>query len=239
MTHPFTVIILTVLEKHFGENAKTIFELSPLLGYINQKTRSANRGSKSRSSFANLYALYVLIEDYLAHGFDKKAGYAKYEGADFSPLLKRMRELPFGQKLQNHALNNRANDEFHKYYPDDDRRPILRKVDLQKYWMNESLLIVEISGTRHNIAKAVLDIVEAYVATKRQSFEQFIRDCKSLKKASETRDDSLIQFVRSLIAPERDARIFEIVSYALLRSFYAEDVVFIGATAQSVRPENL
>ncbi|MDD3179590.1 MAG: hypothetical protein PHQ04_04480 [Opitutaceae bacterium] len=239
MTHPFTASILDVLEKHFGDSAKTVFELSPLIGYINQKTRSANRGSKSRSSFANLYALYVLIEDYLNHGFDKKPRYGEYEGADFSPLLKRMRELPFGQKLQNHALNNRANEEFHKYYPEDARRPILRKVDLQKYWINESLLYVTISGTKHNIARAVQDIIQAYVETKRQSFEQFIKDCEVLKKASETRDESLIAFIRSLIAPERDARVFEIVSYSLLRSFYAEDVVFIGTTAQSVRPENL
>ncbi|RXK85033.1 restriction endonuclease [Chlorobaculum sp. 24CR] len=239
MIHPFTETILAVLENHFGDSAKTVFDLSPMLGYINQKTRSANRGSKSRSSFANLYALYVLIEDYIQQGFDKNSGYDKYPGADFTPLLKRIRELPFGQKLQNHALNNRANDEFHKYYPDDDRRPILRKVDLQKYWINESLLQVEVSGRRYNIAHSVLDIIREYAETKRQSFEQFITDCELLKKAPERQDDSLIVFIRSLIAPERDARLFEIVSYSVLRSFYAEDIIYIGSTAQSVSPERL
>ncbi len=58
--HPFTAIILEILTKHFGQDAKNVLELSPLLQYLNYKTRSANRGSKARSSFANLYAIYVL-----------------------------------------------------------------------------------------------------------------------------------------------------------------------------------
>lgn len=55
--HAFTGEIETILLKHFGENAADVFERSPLLGYLNHKTKSANRGSKSRGSFANHYAL--------------------------------------------------------------------------------------------------------------------------------------------------------------------------------------
>ena len=61
MENIFTVNIKSVLEKHFGANADEIYEKSPLIQYINEKTRSANRGSKSRSSFANLYAIYVYL----------------------------------------------------------------------------------------------------------------------------------------------------------------------------------
>ncbi len=239
MFHPFTTTIIAVLTELFDADARTIFELSSLLGYINKKTRSANRGSKSRSSFANLYALYVLVEDYLKGNFKESGGYAQYEGADFSPLLRRMRELPFGQKLQNHALNNRVNDEFHKYFPEESRRPILRKVDLQKYWINESLLIVEVSGRRVNIANAIIRIVDEYVATKKESFEQFIHDCEALSHAVEQGDSSVEVFIRGLIAPERDARIFEIVSYGVLRAYYADDVIFIGTSRDSVEPEAL
>jgi len=113
MNHSFTSKIIEEVEHEFNGLGRTIFELSPLLQYINKKTKSANRGSKARSSFANLYALYVLIEDYVDKGYLEKGDYAEYEGADFTPLLRRMRELPFGAKLQNHALNNRANDDFH------------------------------------------------------------------------------------------------------------------------------
>ncbi len=239
MIYPFSEIILTLLEKYFGKNAKTIFEISPLLGYISEKTQSANRGSKSRSSFASLYSLYVLIKDYIDHGFDKKDRYSEYEGADFSRLLKSMRDLPFGGKLQNHALNNRVNAEFHKFYKNDNRQPIIHKVDTRKYWINESLLIVQVSGLSYNIANAILDIINAYIAMKQESFNQFIHDCEALKKTSKNQDDSLIKFIRSLIAPEKDARIFEIVSYAILRAFYAEQIIFIGETIQTAKPQNL
>ncbi len=60
MNHSFTAKIIEEVGREFNELGRTIFELSPLLQYIDKKTRSANRGSKARSSFANLYALYDL-----------------------------------------------------------------------------------------------------------------------------------------------------------------------------------
>jgi hypothetical protein len=105
MEQAFTEIIKTVLKKHFGEQSEEVFENSQLLQYLNQKTKSANRGAKARGSFANLYAIYVLVEDYLANNFQNRKGeYADYEGALYTKLLQRQRELPFGNKLQNHAL---------------------------------------------------------------------------------------------------------------------------------------
>ena len=146
--HAFTDTILDVLKNHFGEYAKDIFEASALLGYLNSKTKSANRGSKARGAFANHYALYVVIEDYVNKGFyDGKAGipYAtKYEGARFSDLYKRQRELPFGAKLQNHGLNGRLNDEFKKFYPTVGKPPIVRDVETQRYWVQEDLLQIQI-----------------------------------------------------------------------------------------------
>ena len=239
MNHSFTPNIIELVEHEFPSVGKTIFELSPLLQYINKKTRSANRGSKSRSSFANLYALYVLIEDYVSKGYHESGSYSDYEGADFSPLLARMRELPFGSKLQNHALNSRANDEFHKYFPDDERRPILRNVATRKYWINEALLKVSIGKKTHNIARAILSTIELYVTTKRESFSQFIEDCERIKKASEEGNGDAADFVRSLIAPERDARLFEIASYAILRSHYVDEIIFIGFDRDSIKEEPL
>ncbi len=99
MEHEFTPRIIEILKKNFGKAAIDIFEKSPLLQYLNLKTVSATRGSKARSSFANLYAIYVLVEDYIKEGYHKKQGYTKYEGARFSDLFKRQRELPFGSKL--------------------------------------------------------------------------------------------------------------------------------------------
>lgn len=144
MEHQFTENILSILRNKFAEDAKFIFDKSHLLQYINIKTKSANKGSKARGAFANHYALYVLIEDYIANNFHKEAGrYSKYEGAKFGSLFKRQRELPFGTKLQNHALNARLNDEFAKYFPTLGIKPIIRDQAGQRYWINEQLLLVQ------------------------------------------------------------------------------------------------
>ena len=45
-THAFTPEILKVLAKNFGEScAAQILHESPLLGYMNTKTKSASRGA--------------------------------------------------------------------------------------------------------------------------------------------------------------------------------------------------
>lgn len=99
MEQAFTETIKAVLKKHFGNKSEEVFENSQLLQYLNQKTKSANRGAKARGSFANLYAIYVLAEDYLANNFQNRKGeYADYEGALYTKLLQRQRELPFGNK---------------------------------------------------------------------------------------------------------------------------------------------
>lgn len=239
MNHSFTPKIIGELESRFPDLGSTVFELSPLLQYINRKTRSASRGSKARSSFANLYAIYVLVEDYATKGFVESGRYQEYEGADFSSLLTRMRKLPFGAKLQNHALNNRVNDEFHKYFLDDERRPILRDVATRKYWINETMLTVTIGKDVYNLAHAILKIIDLYVAAKRSSFVQFLADCRRLKEAGRNNAREAADFIRATLAPEKDARLFEITSYAILKAHFSTEVIFIGLTRDAVKKMNL
>ena len=79
--------IKEILTNNYMEVADDLFDKSLLLQYINIKTKSAQRGSKSRSSFANLYAIYVLVEDYINKGYARKGKYSEDEGAAFSVLL--------------------------------------------------------------------------------------------------------------------------------------------------------
>lgn len=85
--HEFTNRIDAIIRSHFPENAEDILDKSLLIQYLNIKTKAANRGSKSRAGFANHYAIYVLVEDYLNNGFDISGGYTNYEGAQFSVLF--------------------------------------------------------------------------------------------------------------------------------------------------------
>lgn len=239
MESSFTNIIKDVLKKHFGDEYEAIFENSNLLQYINIKTRSANRGSKSRGSFANLYALYVLIEDYINNHFHENGEYSKYEGAIFSYLLKRQRQLPFGGKLQNHALNHRLNEEYKKYFPTSEYIPILRNAETNRYWINENLLKISIHNRQVNIANVIIDIINEYINAKRDAFEVFIKTCEKLQNIKEKNPKEINDFILALIAPNVDARIFEIVSYSILKYYYNEKVVFFGFDIKDLAHERL
>ncbi len=239
MRHPFTDKIDEILEKYFADDFEQIFKNSELLQYINIKTKSANRGSKSRGSFGNLYAIYVLIEDYISNGFDKKSGYSEFVGAKFSDLFKRQRELSFGAKLQNHALNHRMNEEFKKFFPTCEFTPIIRVVETNRYWFNENLINVKANKKTFNISHAILDIVDAYVEVKRGSFEKFIDTCEKLKDLEDEKIPKTSEFVLGLLAPNVDARIFEIVSFAILKYFYFDQTVFFGFEIDDIEEENL
>lgn len=232
----FAFVIKELLaRRHGAETAGELLANSPLLGYLIRKTKAANRGSKSRGSFANLYAIYVLAEDYLAGEFHVLGGYSEYEGAKFTNLMTRQRQLPFGEKLQNHALNSRLNDEFHKFYPDVQARPILRDVSTQRYWLNESLFIVD--GV--NIADDVIEIIDTYVEARRGSFSAFIDACKKIETLGGTKSDEGLAFVASLLQPNADARIFEIVSFAIMKVHYGDKTVWLGFTRGAVKEQPL
>jgi len=239
MVNIFTANIKSVLEKHFGKNADDIFDKSQLIQYINEKTRSANKGSKSRSSFANLYAIYVIIEDYLANGYDKKGDYYKYEGALFNKLFVKQRELPFGSKLQNHALNNRMNSEFQKYFPSSEFIPILRNLETNRYWINENLLRVKVGKTNFNIARAIIEIIDEYAKMKQDAFKRFVKSCEELQEIGKTTPKKVEEFVIGLLAPNVDARLFEIVSYSILKYFYHDQQIFWGFELEKLNKENL
>ena len=247
-THAFTPEILKVLAKNFGEScAAQILHESPLLGYLNTKTKSASRGAKSRGSFANHYALYVVIEDYIKGGFyakESEVPYSKYEGARFYELFARQRQLPFGAKLQNHALNSRLNDEFRKYYPDLGIVPIVRDLETQRYWIQEDLLSVEIrlgDGTDRvcNIAQAIIEIIDRYVEVKMAAFEGFIDTCRQIAELGEKDPEQATEFVKGQLQPNVDARVFEIVSYAVLKARYELQSVWLGETQETVEEEPL
>lgn len=239
MDHTFTPVIMGLLEDEFGEAAADVFRASPLLQYLNIKTKAASRGSKARSSFANHYAVYVLVEDYVKKGFHRSGGYDKYEGARFSHLFRRQRELPFGGKLQNHALNHRMNEEFRKYFRTCEYIPILRNAETNRYWFNENLLRVTVGGKIYSLAAAVLKIIDAYVAARRDAFEAFISTCEEIQKPKKDDPAEIRDFVSGLLRPTADARVFEISSFAILKVYYASQSVYWGWTLDEIDQEFL
>lgn len=239
MEHLFTAKIKLILRQHFGESGIEIFAKSPLIQYINEKTRSAEKGSKSRSSFANLYAIYVIIEDYITNGYQQQGDYSLYEGASFVKLLARQRQLPFGNKLQNHALNNRVNSEFEKYFPTLDITPILRDHETNRYWINEQLLKIKIDKTIFTISGTIIEIIDEYIKTKQDNFYNFVKSCEELQSINKGNPERAEKFIVDLLSPNVDARLFEIVSFAILKIYYYDQIIIWGFAIDRLNKENL
>ncbi len=237
--HGFTDKIVEIVSHETGADGDEAIEKSNLLQYLNTKTKAADRNSKSRASLANHYALYVLIEDYIENGFHENSGYTDYDGVQFSQLFKRQRELPFGNKLQNHALNHRLNEEFKKYFPTEDALPIIRDASTNKYWINERLLKVTVNGEPINLATSVIEIIKSYVSTRVASFNLFMHECTQLLKIQNKDTSSAIDFIKQLLRPNVDARVFEIVSYAILKQHYSEKILFWGWSTDALNKEHL
>lgn len=242
MEKTFESRIKNYLHSKYGEDAEQLYSLSNLLQYLVKKTLSANKSAKARGSFANLYAIYVVVEDYIAQGFHKKSGYSKYEGAEFTNLMKRQRELPFGQKLQNHALNNRMNDEFFKYFPlkkEESMYPIIRNLITKRYWINENYLIINVGKERINIAEDIIKIIDDYIKVKQENLNQFIVQCKTLQGLEGENGIEIEKFILSLLAPNVDARLFEIVSFSILKYYYIDTKIYWGYTPDKLKEDNL
>jgi hypothetical protein len=180
-----------------------------------------------------------LVEDYLNNGFHINGSYSDYEGAKFTTLLQRQRELPFGSKLQNHALNHRLNEEFKKYFPTSSYVPIIRDAKTNKYWINENLLKCSIDNYQINIAEAIKDIIDAYIAARGQAFNDFMIYCQQMIDIQKQDPSQAVKFIKDLLKPNIDARVFEIVSYAILKEYYADQQIYWGWSPDELNVEYL
>ncbi|NQU05969.1 MAG: restriction endonuclease [Calditrichaeota bacterium] len=237
--HVFTDTIISILDRIFKKSGEKILEKSEIIQYLNITTKAANRGSKSRAEFANHYAIYVLIEDYVKGGFAKNSGYTDYEGAKYVDLFNRQRELPFGSKLQNHALNHRLNQKFKRYFPASDHLPIIRDAESNRYWINEKLIVIRIGRRKINLAAAIKEIIEAYIKARQSAFSEFMSYCQEIIKIQEESPEKATQFIRELFQPNVDARVFEIASFAVLKQYYADQRIYWGWSPDELIEESL
>ena len=233
--------ILDILKEHYPKEYEDVYSKSYLIQYLDKKTNSVGKSSKARPSFANLYAIYVLVEDYLNNGYYNSGKYIKeYEGMIFSNAFKRQRELPFGEKLQNHALNNRCNHEFSKYFNTvTSEVPIVINQSESRYFINEKLLLIKISGQVIDISKLIMEIIDRYVELKKEKFDDFFEKCVTFSKSYIYNQKEAIQFIESNLDENADARIFEIISFLICKYYYYTKTVYFGVEKDNIKQYRL
>ncbi|MFV2251609.1 type II restriction endonuclease [Escherichia coli] len=202
---------LDELASHFNINQNSV-----VYKYIEKKTRASGRDSKARRSLGNLYALYVLCQSY---------NEGAKNGASFSVLMQKMKELPFGAKLQNHPLDNRLNDEIRRSFQvQDSMLPVQnvaegtlkrRKISVDffsEYGMNPDFASVFITNA-----------IDLYINEITEKQNEFL-----LNIENSNGKDSIIEFVENSFRPNADARLFEVVSFSVLKIYFSKKSVVIN-----------
>jgi len=192
-----------------------------LVQYLERKTRAVDRGSKARRSLGNLYALLVLAEDYVA-GVTSR----------FTDLLGRMRDLPFGSKLQNHPLDNRLNDEFARQIANDSTLAPVQAITVngQKGRKISADLLQHGNSDAMSVAKFVVEAINTYVELITEKQSDILAEIESVSTI-----DELNEFIDEAFEPHSDARLFEIVSYVVLAEHFRGQHAFIGSREDAIQ----
>lgn len=213
-----------ILKAHYGSRANYFFDNSDLLSYLDLKTSAIFGNAKTRKSLGNIYAIYSIIHFYMEDGFfNSPDKYREFEGYEFTKLLSFCRSQYGGEKIQNHALNSRLNLEFdNKSASKKNKGKFIVVQNQGKYLLHIDYLYVD----NVDISDVVIEIIKKYVELLQKKDNDLI---ERLEKLSEEKDIAVIKKdIESLLTEDSEARVFEIISYAILKNYYKNTKVFIG-----------
>lgn len=220
-----------ILEKEFPENFQTIYDSSVLLQYLDKKMKAVHGNSKTRRSLANIYAIYSILHFYQHDFYNEPEKYRDFCGYDYMRLFNYYRSLYAGSKLQNHALNSRVNGEFRNKFPNISNDLII--IDNGKYLLHIDYLYV---GTQ-DISKAAVKIIEQYMDLLRKKDCMLIQTLQHMQALSDYSEKK--KQINALLTGDAEARIFEIISYAILKNHYKNIKVYFGYSKESIQEEEL
>lgn len=224
--------IKDILAKHYGTDCEKVFEKSPLFQYLDFKMFAIYGNVKSRRSLANIYAIYSILYFYTQDFHNKSKEYKEFDGYEYTKLFRFYRSLYGGEKLQNHALNSRVNGEFkNKIVRENDNDLII--INNGKYLLHIQYLYVE----NMDISAIALEIIEKYIELLRHKDTSLIETLEILLHNDNY--NAKIHTLKSLLSDECEARIFEIISYAILKNHYKNTKVYIGLSRDSLEEKYL
>ena len=223
--------IKEILIDEYDKNFQSIFDNSALLRYLDSKMGAIYGNSKTRRSLANIYAIYSILHFYTEEYYENKESYKAFIGYQYNKLFSFCRNLYGGKKLQNHALNNRVNFEFKNKISDTEQDLII--INNGKYALHIDYLYVD----NKDISKTVIKIIETYINLLQEKDNSLLTDLEELKKLQDTtnKETKLI----SMVTENTEARIFEIISFSILKNHYKGIKIYWGYSREQIEEEYL
>lgn len=165
-------------------------------------------------------------EDRMVHGTD----FLGEIGYEYTKLFKFYRGLYGGSKLQNHALNSRVNGEFLNKL-NLTKEPIV--INNGKYALHVDYLYVD----GKDISRAAIAIIEKYIELLKEKDHQLETDIETFSSLGDLTAKKLK--IKTMLGERTEARIFEIISYAILKQHYSSVVVYFGFDKNQLSEEKL
>ena len=227
--------IENILKKEDPFSFQQIYEKSPLLQYLNLKSNAIHGNSKSRRSLGNIYAIYSILYFYLEDGYsNEKEKYQNFGGYEYTKLFNFFRKLYGGSKLQNHALNSRVNGEFkNKIVKEDENDLIL--INNGKYLLHVDYLYVDNKDVSH----LAVEIIEKYIELLQNKDNTLMETLDSLFSLTNENIFHKKQKLLELLTEDSEARIFEIISYVILKNYYSNIKIYLGYSLDEIYEEQL
>ena len=175
----------------------------------------------------------ILIEDYYYQDefYNQPEKYREFGGYDYTLLLNFYRTLYGGSKLQNHALNSRVNGEFKNKFSNVSNDLIV--IDSGRYLLHIDYLYVN----KYDISKTCCKIIEKYIELLMKKDHALLTILQQMKKLTDYAEKK--QRINDLLTEDAEARIFEIISYAILKNHYSNIKVYFGYSLDTIREEEL
>ena len=223
--------IRDILKEDYGTEYYNIYSGSLLIQYLDKKMKAIHGDSKTRRSLANIYAIYSILFYYQNDFYNNQTSYRAFSGYDYMRLFNFYRGLYGGSKLQNHALNSRVNGEFKNKFPDIKNDLII--INNGKYLLHINYLYV---GSK-DISKTCCKIIEKYVDLLMVKDHALLSTLDTLKQLTDYQQKK--SQINGLLTEDAEARIFEIISYAILKNHYAKEKVYFGYSLETIKEHAL
>lgn len=220
-----------ILQAQYPAEYQYIYDKSLLLQYLDKKMKAVHGNSKTRRNLANIYSIYSILYCYQKDFYNNPDGYRQFGGYDYMRLFAYYRSLYGGSKLQNHALNSRVNGEFRNKFPSIKNDLII--VDNGKYLLHIDYLYVD----DYDISRTVCMIIEKYIDLLMTKDHALISTLRQMQKLTDYVKKK--QQINALLTEDAEARIFEIISYAILRNHYKNIKVYFGYSRDTIHEEEL